>query len=175
MSVSSPAWLPEQIEPISGAHERFHHVAKHLYRVQERWDQVDAALGGARDRARFADCPARVLGAEWPRFDRVPTTCRAHVLGDHDRDFEPAYRRELGAAHAAGRLGALPPDPGRRSGAMYVGDAAVTIIVRTGDDGSPRVRTAYRVVPRHGDDPAAFLKEAVRKLADKTSWKAVSE
>jgi hypothetical protein len=155
---------------MDGERVQFAHVARHLYRTSERWDHVVPDLGDARGRAREAGCAPAVLGAHQPDCDRASDGCRAHVLRDHDQILVRAYMQELGGAEAAGRFGRLYEGP---RGWAFVGDRGVFVVVReVGPRRHPEVKTAYRVVPPRGDlrRPEDFLKAAVRKLRDKSSW-----
>ena len=167
----SRGWTAADARLMDGERVQFAHVARHLYRTSERWDQVVPELGDARGRAWAAGCAPAVLEARHPDCYVASDACRAHVLSDHDRILAPAYRLELCTADTAGRFGHIDDDV--RSWA-FVGDRGVLVIVReVGPQRRPEVKTAYRVVPRRGDPrrPEDFLKAAVRKLRDKSSWK----
>jgi len=148
---------------------RFHHVARHLYKPEERWGHVIPHLADVRGLAWKAGCAEVILDAPYPDCDRASPSCRAHVLRDHDTLLAPAYMGELSLADQAGRVGNLLA--GVR-GWAFVGDRGVMVIVReVGPSRNPEVKTAYRVVPRRGREPEDFYKAAVQKLRDKTSWK----
>lgn len=156
---------------MEGERVQFVHVARHLYRPEERWDQVVPELGDARGRAWTAGCAPALLEAPHPDCHVASEACRAHVLADHDRLLAPAYRAELRTAEAAERLGRLGEGP---RGWAFVGDRGVLVIVReVGSQRRPEVKTAYRVTPGRHDSrrPEDFFKAAVRKLRDKSSWK----
>jgi hypothetical protein len=155
---------------MEGDRERFAHVAKHLYRPRERWGQVIDGLGDALARALANGCVKALLRGRYPGCKRVSPPCREHVLSDHDHRYAPAYREAIANADTAGRFRELPD--GRR-GWAFVGDRGVYVVVReVGAARTPRVKTAYRAIPRRPKDPSPedFFKEAVRKLNDKTSW-----
>lgn len=163
-------WRATDVHAMDGERVQFAHVARHLYRMSERWDYVVPGLGDARGRAWEAGCAPAVLETRQPDCDRASNGCRAHVLRDHDQILAPAYMQELGAAEAAGRFGRLHDGP---RGWAFVGDRGVSVVVReVGPRRRPEVKTAYRVVPPRGDlrRPEDFLKAAVRKLRDKSSW-----
>lgn len=164
------SWTAGDVADIQGERAQFAHVAKHLYSARERWEQVVSDLGDALRRARQAGCIHAELRARHPDCWRVSEACRSHVLSDHEAFFAPAYRKALGDAEKADRLGRLGDGP---RGWAFVGDGGVMVIVReVGRDHRPEVKTAYRVVPRRseGSQPEDFFKAAVRKLRDKTSW-----
>lgn len=167
----SRRWTTDDVRPMEGERVQFAHVARHLYRAGERWDQVVPELGDARGRAWGAGCAPAVLEARHPDCYLASEPCRAHVLSDHDRLLAPAYRLELCSADAAARFGRLDDDS---RGWAFVGDRGVLVIVREiGPHRRPEVKTAYRVIPDRGDPrrPEDYLKAAVRKLRDKSSWK----
>jgi hypothetical protein len=148
---------------------RFHHVAKHLYQPKERWDYVIPKLVDVRELAWRAGCAETILDAPRPECDRASSSCRAHVLRDHDTLLAPAYIDELSLADQAGRVGNLLDDA---RGWAFVGDRGVMVIVReVGTPRHPEVKTAYRVIPRRGRQPEDFFKAAVQKLKDKAAWK----
>ncbi len=166
----SRTWPISRVLSMEGDRERFSHVAKHLYNPSEEWQHVISDLGDARQRAWDCGCAEALLEAEHPDCDRVAPSCRAHVLHDHDNRMAPAYREALASADAAGRYGEL--SSGGRGWAL-VGDHGVYVVVReVGHASTPQVKTAYRVQPRQHRPPSSkeFLKAAVRKLRDKTSW-----
>jgi hypothetical protein len=82
---------------------------------------------------------------------------------------------ELVRADRAGCVGDLlrkGTDKGKGPGWAFVGERGVMVIVReVGPTRRPEVKTAYRVIPKRGDSPEDFLKAALAKLRDKTSWK----
>lgn len=163
-------WRATDVHAMDGERVQFAHVARHLYRTSERWEHVVPDLGDVGGRAREAGCAPAVLGAHQPDCDRASDGCRDHVLRDHDRILAPAYMQALGDAEAAGRFGRLHEGP---RGWAFVGDRGVFVVVReVGPRRRPEVKTAYRVVPPRGDPrrPEDFLKAAVRKLRDKSSW-----
>jgi len=156
---------------MESARVQFAHVVRHLYRTSERWDQVIPDLGDARGRAWSAGCAPAVLEAPHPDSCEASDACRAHVLRDHDEVLAPAYREEMVSAEASGRVGGLNEDS---RGWAFVGNRGVFVIVReVGRPRRPEVKTAYRVIPLPGASqrPEDFLKAAVRKLRDKSSWK----
>lgn len=164
------AWSVAAVRKMEGERERFAHVAKHLYRARERWEQVSADLGDAGSEALRFGCTRPMLAGERPDYEGAGLRCRAHVLRDHDQRYAPAYMAELEAAATAGRFGALKEGP---RGWAFVGDRGVYVVVReVGPSRTPQVKTAYRHIPRHPKDPGPedFFKQAVRKLSDKTSW-----
>lgn len=167
----SRSWKANDVRSMEGERVQFAHVAKHLYRTDERWEQVIPELGKVAERALKAGCLRAVLRAQNPDCHQASDACRKQVLGDHDQYLAPAYRRELSAAEAAGRFGQLSDGP---RGWGFVGDGGVTVIVReVGASRRPEVKTAYRVVPMQAEARSAedFFKAAVRKLQDKSSWK----
>lgn len=163
------SWTADDVRSMQEERVQFAHVARHLYHRVERWDQVVPELGDARGRAWAAGCAPAALEAPHPDCDRASAMCRDHVLGDHDRLLAPAYRRELSDAETTGRLGAL----GDARSWAFVGERGVFVVVREcGPRRTPEVKTAYRVAPGRGaaGSPEDFLKAAVRKLRDKSSW-----
>ena len=150
---------------------RFAHVARHLYRATERWEQVVPEIGrDSLDRACAAGCARPDIRARHPDCDCVSDGCRSHVLRDHDVHLEPAYRRALASAEDAGRI-ARSKKRARCWG--FVGDRGVFAIVReVSAERRPEVKTAYRVLPprRSAGSVDDFCKAAVRKLSDKSSW-----
>lgn len=167
----SRGWAADDVRSMEGDRVQFAHVARHLYREAERWDQVVPGLGNVRARAWGEGCAPAVLETPHPDCYLASEACRKHVLGDHDRHLAPAYRRELHAAEAASRFGQLGNNP---RGWAFVGEGGVLVIVReVGADRGPEVKTAYRVVPGQREAPSSqdFFKAAVRKLRDKSSWK----
>jgi hypothetical protein len=163
-------WRAADVHAMNGERVQFAHVARHLYQESERWEQVVPDLGDARGRAWEAGCAPAVLEARHPDCYMVSDGCRAHVLRDHDQLLAPAYGQELRSAEVAGRLGQLND---RARCWAFVGDRGVFVVVReVGALHRPEVKTAYRVVPPRGDlrRPEDFLKAAVRKLRDKSSW-----
>lgn len=170
----SGRWKVDDVADMEGERVQFAHVAKHLYAPRERWSQVVPDLGDPRRRVQEAGCLLAELRARNPDCYRVSDRCRAVVLEDHDRFLAPAYRRALRDADDHERKGRLDDDA--RAWA-FVGDRGVMVIVReVGRSRRPEVKTAYRVIPRRGEgvEPRDFFKAAVRKLRDKTSWKAGS-
>lgn len=149
---------------------RFAHVAKHLYNPRECWCQVIVNLGDPRCDACNAGCTLSDFKGEYPDGKRVTQQCLAHVLSDHDKHLAPAYRDALAQAETASRVGRqIGEDPGW----MFVGDGGVVVIVRKVKKHNRfEVKSAYRVVPKRAAEGSRedFLKEAVRKLRDKTSW-----
>lgn len=167
----SRQWKASDVHPMELDRVRFHHVARHLYRPVEHWEQVIPGLGDARGLAWKAGCAESILEAPNPDCDRAPPDCRTHVLRDHDDILAPAYLRELERGDQAGQAGHLL-DKDKGPGWAFVGDRGVMVIVReVGTTKRPEVKTAYRVVPRRGNRPEDFLKAALQKLRDKTSWK----
>lgn len=163
-------WKVADVRTMDGERVQFAHVARHLYQPNERWDQVVPELGDARTRAWAAGCAPAVLDAPHPDCCRASDGCQVHVLRDHDQILAPAYRQEMGCAEVAGRLGQLKDD---RRGWVFVGDRGVFVIVReVGPQHRPEVKTAYRIVPPRGEGRGLndFVKAAVRKLRDKSSW-----
>jgi hypothetical protein len=167
----SRRWSVAEVRPITGEQERFQHVARHLYRPAERWEQLVPGLGDARGFAWACGCSESLLDGQHPDVGQAAPACKAHVLGDHDHRYAPAYMAELLAADTAHRWGDLPGGP---PGLLFVGDAGVTVIVRTSTASGcpvPRVVSAYRPIPFRGTTREDFFKKAVRKLRDKTSWR----
>ena len=167
-------WRATDVHAMDGERVQFAHVARHLYRTSEHWEHVIPYLGDVRGRACEAGCTGAVLAAQRPDCDRASAECRAHVLRDHDQLLAPAYAQELGCAEAVGRFGRLHDGP---RGWAFVGDRGVYVVVReVGARHRPEVKTAYRVVPPRSDlqRPEDFLKAAVRKLRDKSSWNGES-
>ena len=167
----SRGWRVSDVADMQGEQVQFAHVAKHLYNPREQWQQVVRDLGDPRHGAWEAGCVRSELRAQYPDCDRVTDRCREHVLRDHDEVLAPAYREALRAAQDVGRLGPIVDDT---RAWVFVGDSGVMVIVReVGRPGLPEVKTAYRRVPRRseGREPEDFLKAAVRKLRDKTSWR----
>ena len=165
-----PSWPASAVRDLEEDRERFSHVARHLYRHEERWEQVVPDLGDARARAWDKGCAPAILEAPHPDCDRASASCRSHVLRDHDELLAPAYRRELHCAEASERVGQLHQGP---RGWACVGDAGVYVVVReVGPERVPQVKSAYRIIPKQGEGrrPVDFLKAAVRRLSDKTSW-----
>ena len=117
-----------------------------------------------KDDARRHGC----TDASYWNYHATCESCRAHVLGDHDRFYEPAYREALDTAIAADRRG-VPPDKAGKS-ALYLGDNGVTVAVHE-SKGRHRVWTAYRVPPlgaaKGEQTPEAFFRAAKRKFRDK--------
>lgn len=153
------------IAPIPEGASRFDHVRKHLYCTKERWDLIVPTLPRApKDVARQHGCPDFLrLG-----YHEACDSCRAHVLGDHDRFYEPAYREALVTAIAAKRCGALPQHS-RRS-VLYLGDNGVVVAVNKAA-GRHQVGTAYRVAlpgaAKKEQTAEAFFRAAERKFRDK--------
>ena len=165
-----PGWRTTDVLSMSIERTKFAHVLRHLYRDEERWDQIVPGLGDALGRAREAGCALGVLRALHPDCYVASESCRLHVERDHDQVLAPAYSDEMQSAESAGRLGRLIA--GKR-GWAFVGDGGVFVVVReVGADCRPEVKTAYRVVPRSATSqlPQDFFKAAVRKLRDKSSW-----
>ncbi len=160
---------PNEIASIRDDAGRFHHVVKHLYKEAERWDLVVAGLPRSADSgARAAGCPRAVLGAWYPKVDDAPGPCRMRVLADHDRYYEPAYRSALATGIRDGRRGRTRDG----SAEALVGENGVYVIVV--GSRTRRVVSSYRCVPRavppRERTAEQFLKEAVRKLRDATSY-----
>lgn len=167
----SRQWKASDVHPMELNRVRFHHVARHLYRPEEHWEQVIPGLGDARGSAWKAGCAESILEAQNPDCDRASPDCRTHVLRDHDDILAPAYLKELESGDRVGHAGHLL-DKDKGPGWAFVGDLGVMVIVReVGATRRPEVKTAYRVVPRRGNRPEDFLKAALQKLRDKTSWK----
>ncbi len=166
-------WSASDVQPMKSDRERFQHVARHLYQPREHWEHVIPGLGDARGRAWKSGCSPVLLDAPEPDCERVLPACRTHVLQDHDTLLAPAYLRELARADQIGQAGALPAEKGRGPGWAFVGEDGVMVIVReVGPSRRPEVKTAYRVEPKRGGRrPEDFLKAALRKLRDTTSWK----
>ena len=163
----SAPWKVDDVADMQGAHVQFAHVARHLYRPSERWGDVIPSTGDLRRRACDAGCIRSQLTAYYPSCREASDGCREHVLRDHDNLLCPAYRSALREAAESGRHA-----PAEDHTHISVGDSGVLVIVRKMRASSrPEVKTAYRVVPR-GTEPEIgdFLKAAVRKLRDKTSW-----
>lgn len=158
------------IVDMQGDRVRFAHVAKHLYKPSEKWEQVISGLRNPRREACDAGCVPAELQASYPDCCRVTPQCRTHVLQDHEKLLAPAYREALAEAERSGRVGRL----GDEKAWFWVGDHGVVVIVRAvGRAQRLEVKTAYRVLPRSGDGTRTedFFKAAVRRLRDKTSWK----
>lgn len=162
----------DEVQPITGQQERFHHTAKHLYCPAEHWEQVVADLGDAFGAACTAGCPARLLREEAPAAYRAGQACREHVFRDHDSRYAPVYMAELRVALEDGRYGPLYSEPGVT--ALVGGEGVFILIGRTRPKGWRQVKTAYRVAsPLYLQGPATrenFFRAAVRRLKDKTSW-----
>jgi len=167
-------WSARDVHPMELDKVRFHHVARHLYQPTEHWEQVIPGLGDARGRAWTAGCAPAILDARWPDCERALPACQTHVLQDHDTLLAPAYLKEVVSADQVGQVGALPEKKGQGPGWAFVGDTGVMVIVReVGPSRRPEVKTAYRIEPkrREARGPDDFLKAALRKLRDTTSWK----
>ena len=167
----SRKWRAPDVHSMQSERVQFAHVARHLYKARERWDQVVPDLGDVLQRALAADCIRPVLNAKNPDCYRASDCCRAHVLRDHDEILAPAYHQQMASAEAAERVGHLRKGP---RGWALVGDLGVYVVVRVvGPERHPEVKTAYRVEPPVGDGRSSedYLKAAVRKLRDKSSWK----
>lgn len=164
---------PATAGPIPTEEARVAHVAKHLLAPCERWDLVTDGLPPDPIAAGQAvGCASMLLAPDRSSYHDLPLTGRTWLLGLHDRHLEPTYLAALRSACTGGRWGWWQAD--ERHQAALVGDNGVFVIVRAwGSPARPCVRTAYRVVPRgvrgtpSRDD---FLRAAVRKLADKTSY-----
>lgn len=164
---------PAAIGDLPGPESRFAHVIKHLYAPGERWDLAVHGLPARPERdAQGAGCTRAELRAREPSYHGACAACRAHVLRDHDRRLQPAYRQALATATDSGRWGTWAD--AQRPQEAFVGDSGVFVIARRTRSGEQNVATAYRVVPRGvrpGEATADdFLKAAVRKLRDKTSY-----
>lgn len=163
-------WKAAEVVGIQYDKPRFMHVVKHLYNDCERWEQVIPDLVDPSFSAREAGCPQRALRVGANGYDWCGEQCQKHVLCDHDELYEPAYHKELVEADGADRVGFSD------GGWFFVGERGVMVIVRCVKHASrprrPEVKTAYRVVPRAGEEKTSenFYKAAVRKLRDKTSW-----
>lgn len=166
-----PAWQVNEVYPIDGEREQFAHVAKHLYRLAERWEQVVPGLNDASGRALASGCTPANFAGKYPDCRDACPACREHVLRDHEHAYEPAYREALRDAHAAHRFGRLKDD-GNGPGWAFVDRLGVYVIVAELRKKPPKVRTAYRVLPPHGAAtmPDDFFKAAVRRLRDKSSY-----
>ena len=165
--------VPERttdIRDIPDQKARFAHVVKHLYARTERWDF--AVSGLPRDpggQAVANGCERGNLEREAPSWYDACKACQAHVLADHDRFYQPAYRSALSSAATAGRRGRLDA-----STEAFVGDNGVLTIVKKSRAHGCHVVSAYRVVPKgiaFGEVKAQdFFREAERKLRDKTDY-----
>ncbi len=165
-------WRATEVQPMVSDRVRFHHVARHLYKPREQWDQVIPHLGDARGRAWKAGCAEAILEARYPECERALPDCRAHVLRDHDTLLAPAYMEETAHAERAGQVGEFLEEKGKGPGWALVGGNGVMVVIRgVGPTRRPEVKSAYRVVPLRGRRPEDFLKAALQKLSDKTSWK----
>jgi hypothetical protein len=165
----SDPWKVSDIADMQEERVQFAHVAKHLYNLHEHWEHVVPDLGDPRCSAWEAGCSPAELSRPQQDCYRVTDQCRQHVLHDHDKVLAPAYRQALVEADLSRRSGKL----GDNRGWVFVGDLGVIVIVReVGRPSRAEVKTAYRVHPRPGAGaaPEDFLKAAVRKLRDKTSW-----
>jgi hypothetical protein len=148
---------------------RFAHVAKHLYASRERWDLIVPALpADALPRAVESGCDRRNLARDAPSWYGTCQSCREHLLADHDRYYQPAYRGALTSALAASRHGCMAD-----GAEALVGDSGVFVIAKR-SEGKRHVASAYRVVPRGIPPERAaaedFFRAAERKLKDKTSY-----
>lgn len=164
----SRRWKVDEVCPIEDRASQFAHVAKHLYSLKEAWVQVVPELEASAERAIAAGCTRYSLGGCYPAMFRAAPSCRAHVCADHDRWMAPAYMTELRTAERAVRYGQHADD----GSWGFVGDSGVyLIVVETGRDRRPGVRTAYRVVPRRrAADVTSYRDAAVQKLRDKSSF-----
>ena len=149
---------------------RFAHVVKHLYDRTERWDFAVSGLPlDPRGQAVANGCERGNLEREAASWYDACKTCQAHVLADHDRFYQPAYRSALSSAAISGRRGRLNP-----SSEAFVGDNGVFTIVRESRAHGCHVVSAYRTAPRGiapGEVKAQdFFREAKRKLRDKTDY-----
>ncbi|MFP2903800.1 hypothetical protein ACLESD_01765 [Pyxidicoccus sp. 3LFB2] len=162
------------MHPMESERVRFDHVAGHLYQPKEKWDQAIPQLGDARGRAWKAGCAESLLESPNPDCELAQASCRTHVLRDHDTLLAPTYLGEVARADHLGQAGELERRKGKGPGWAFVGDRGVYVIVReVGPARRPEVKTAYRVVPWRGSRPEDFLKAALRKLSDKTSWQGM--
>lgn len=166
------AFDPGTAEPIPTDEARVSHVVKHLLARGERWDLVTEGLPADPIAAgQAAGCGPMLLAPGRASYFDLPPQGRVWLLALHDRHLQPAYLAAVASAIASGRWGWSVD---ARPQAALVGDNGVFVIVSAwGSASRPRVRTAYRVVPRGvraaptRDD---FHRAAVRKLADKTSY-----
>lgn len=164
---------PEAVGPIPTDEARFAHVVKHLLTASERWDLVvEGFPREALADGYAAGCGPMHLAPDRASFHDLPVGCRAWVLDMHDRHLAPAYRAAVQSAAVRGQWGWWRAD--ERSQVALVGDNGVFVVVRDwGSPARPHVRTAYRVAPRGVRGAATrddFLRAAVRKLIDKTSY-----
>jgi hypothetical protein len=167
------AFDPAQAGPIPTEQARIAHVTKHLLAPSEGWHLVTEGLPPDPIAAgQAAGCGPMLLAPERASYFDLPPEGRGWLLDLHDRHLQPAYLAAVASASASGRWGWWQADD--RLQAALVGDNGVFVIVRAwGKPDRPCVRTAYRVVPRGTrgaptrDD---FLRAAVRKLSDKSSY-----
>ncbi|WP_437966946.1 hypothetical protein WMF04_46575 [Sorangium sp. So ce260] len=158
------------IRDIPDRKARFAHVAKHLYARRERWDLTVSGLPrDPRGLAVANGCERQSIQGEAPSWYDACKACQEHVLADHDRFYQPAYRSALSSAAVAGRRGHLDTNS-----EALVGDNGVFTIVKESRDHGLHVASAYRVVPK-GIAPGQakaqdFFREAERKLRDKTDY-----
>jgi hypothetical protein len=159
------------IGDLPGPESRFAYGIKHLYAPGERWDLAVRDLPARLERdAQGAGCTRAELRSHEPSYHGACAACRAHVLRDHDRHLQPAYRLALATATDSGRCGTWADR--QRPQEAFVGDNGVFVIARRARSGGPNVATAYRVVPRGGRPPSArraytrVMSDAAKVLPD---------
>ena len=161
-------WNPNEVHPIEEDKSKFGHVVKHFYRREEHWAAIAPGAATSRSALR-AGCKTVDVG---PRadYDRACGDCRIHVVSVHDQHYGPLYLEELESALASGRFGTHDS----KTTWCFVGDKGVAVFANEVDRQTRvKVRTAYRVIPRSSDRSIrAFRDAAVRKLADKSSFKS---
>ena len=75
------------------APEQFRHVIRHLYRAQERWDQLGTPIARIlREHATMAGCRPAELAVAQPSYYSAPPDCVKQVLIDYREHYEPAYQ-----------------------------------------------------------------------------------
>jgi len=164
---------PASARPIPTDEARVAHVIKHLLVPSERWDLVTEGLPRDPIAAGAAEgCGPMLLAPNRSSFHDLSARSQVWLLGLHDGHLQPAYLAAILTATASGRWGWWQADP--RPQAALVGDNGVFVIVKAwGRPAHPVVCTAYRVLPRGVRGEATseeFLRAAVRKLRDKTSF-----
>lgn len=164
---------PATAAPIPTDEARISHVIKHLLAPRERWDLVTDGLPRDPIAAGAAEgCGPMLLAPGRASFHDLSPRGQAWLLGLHDNHLRPAYLAAVQSATATGRWGWWQAD--MRVQAALVGDNGVFVIVKeSGRPAQAAVCTAYRVLPRGGRGEATqddFLRAAVRKLNDKTSF-----
>lgn len=169
-----------EVLPIAAPESRFSHVIKHLHSARERWDMIveDLPIDLLMEAER-AGCDRDEMRHKVAGYFSVCDGCRAHILQDHDRYYEPAY---LHAVESGGNCGSVGQAPAVPDAIFIVGQNGVyTVLKPTRSSGpGPRLKqlsvvTAYRIRPRvpSGCNLVAqdFLDAALDKLQDKTDWK----